>query len=44
MNANGWHYADGGKTFGPVDLAELQVVFSRISEPRNLLVWSLSGI
>jgi hypothetical protein len=39
MNANGWHYARGEKTFGPVDLKELQVVFSRISEPRNLLVW-----
>src|SRR6516165_1820869 len=37
--ANGWHYAQGEKTFGPVDLKELQVVFSRISDPRNLLVW-----
>ena len=39
MNANGWHYAEGGKTFGPVDLEELQVILSRISDPRNLLVW-----
>jgi Protein of unknown function (DUF2569)/GYF domain 2 len=39
MNANGWHYAQGEKTFGPVDLKELQVILSRISEPRNLLVW-----
>ena len=39
MNANGWHYAQGEKTFGPVDLKELQVVFSRISDPCNLLVW-----
>jgi hypothetical protein len=39
MNASGWHYAEGGKTFGPVDLKELQVVFSRLSDPRNLLVW-----
>jgi GYF domain 2 len=39
MNANGWHYAQGEKTFGPVDLKELQVVLSRISDPRNLLVW-----
>jgi Protein of unknown function (DUF2569)/GYF domain 2 len=39
MNANGWHYAQGEKTFGPVDLKELQVILSRISDPRNLLVW-----
>src|SRR5262245_47858980 len=38
---NGWHYAEGGKTFGPVDLKELQVVFSRISNPRDLLVWKV---
>jgi len=41
MNANGWHYAEGEKTFGPVDLKELQVIFSRISDPHNLLVWKL---
>jgi GYF domain 2 len=39
MNANGWHYAEGGKTFGPVDLKELQVILFRISDPRDLLVW-----
>ena len=39
FDATGWHYAQGEKTFGPVDLRELQVVLSRISEPRNLLVW-----
>jgi hypothetical protein len=39
MNANGWHYAKGEKTFGPVDLKEMQVVLSQISDPRNLLVW-----
>jgi hypothetical protein len=39
MNASGWHYAEGGKTFGPVDLKDLEVVFSRLSDPRNLLVW-----
>lgn len=38
-NANGWHYAEGENTFGPVDLKEIQVVFSKISDPRNLLVW-----
>src|SRR6266478_5679299 len=41
MNANGWHYAEGEKTFGPVDLKELQVILSRISDPRNLLVWKV---
>jgi hypothetical protein len=39
LNANGWYYAQGEKTFGPVDLKELQVILSRISDPRNLLVW-----
>jgi GYF domain 2 len=38
-NANGWYYAVGEKTFGPVDLKEMQVVLSKISDPRNLLVW-----
>jgi hypothetical protein len=41
MNSNGWHYAEGEKTFGPVDLKELQVVLSRISNPCNLLVWKV---
>jgi hypothetical protein len=39
MNANSWHYAEGEKTFGPMDLKEIQVVLSQISDPRNLLVW-----
>jgi hypothetical protein len=39
MNASGWHYIEGQKTFGPVDLKEIQVVLSQISDPRNLLVW-----
>src|SRR5262245_62148783 len=39
MNANGWYYAEGQKTFGPVDLKDLQVVLSRLPDPRNLLVW-----
>jgi Protein of unknown function (DUF2569)/GYF domain 2 len=41
MNANGWHYAEGEKTFGPTDLKEIQVVLSQISDPRNLLVWKV---
>jgi hypothetical protein len=39
MNANGWHYAEGEKTYGPMDLRQLQVVLSQVSDPRNLLVW-----
>ena len=41
MNANGWHYAKGEKTFGPLDLKEIQVVLSQISDPRNVLVWKI---
>src|SRR5262245_35490743 len=37
--ANGWHYAQGKKTFGPLDVTELQVVLSRLPNPHNLLVW-----
>jgi hypothetical protein len=39
MNTNGWHYAEGDKTFGPVDLKQMQVVLSQTSDPRNLMVW-----
>ena len=40
MNA-GWHYAKGGKTFGPMDLKQMQVVLSQFSAPRNLMVWKV---
>jgi hypothetical protein len=32
MNANGWHYAEGEKTFGPTDLKEIH----RSSSPKFL--------
>jgi GYF domain 2 len=34
-----WHYAEGEKTVGPLDLKEMQSVLSEISDPRNLRVW-----
>lgn len=37
---NGWHYIEGTTPVGPVDLDQLQLVLSRISDPRNLLVWN----
>jgi hypothetical protein len=36
---NGWHYAEGNRTVGPLDLKEMQVVLSKVSAPRNLQVW-----
>jgi GYF domain 2 len=36
---NGWHYAEGEKTVGPLDLKEMQIVLSKVSDPRNLQVW-----
>ena len=38
---NGWHYAEGGKTVGPLDSKEMQVILSKISDPRNLQVWKV---
>jgi GYF domain 2 len=38
---NGWHYAEGGKAVGPVDSKEMQVILSKISDPRNLQVWKV---
>lgn len=37
--SNGWHYAEGGKTVGPVDLRGLETVLSRAPDPRSVLVW-----
>src|SRR6516164_3306672 len=38
MNANGWHYAQGDKTFGPVDLKESSLwraaFFGRLNRAR----------
>jgi len=36
---DGWHYIEGTKQVGPVDLEEIKAVVSKISDPRNLLVW-----
>jgi len=36
---NGWHYAKGKKTVGPLDLKQMQIVLSKVSDPRNLQVW-----
>jgi hypothetical protein len=36
---NGWHYAEGKKTVGPLDLKQMQIVLSKVSDPRNLQVW-----
>jgi hypothetical protein len=38
---NGWHYAEGGKTVGPLDLKGMQVILSKTSDPRNLQVWKV---
>jgi GYF domain 2 len=38
---NGWHYAEGGKAVGPLDSKEMQVILSKISDPRNLQVWKV---
>jgi hypothetical protein len=36
-----WHYAEGEKSVGPLNLNEMQEVFSKVSDPRNLLVWKV---
>jgi hypothetical protein len=38
MMTNGWHYAEGEKTVGPVDFKEMQIV---LSKSRNLRVWKV---
>jgi hypothetical protein len=35
---DGWHYAEGGKA---VESKEMQVILSKIFDPRNLLVWKV---
>jgi GYF domain 2 len=37
--SDGWHYAEGRKTVGPLTLTEMQRVLSKVSDPHNLLVW-----
>jgi hypothetical protein len=38
---DGWHYVEGERTVGPIDLREMQIVVSKISDPRNLWVWKI---
>jgi GYF domain 2 len=38
---DGWHYVEGERTVGPIDLREMQIVLSKISDPRNLWVWKI---
>ena len=37
--AVGWYYVEGEKTVGALNAQEMQIVLSKIAEPRNLLVW-----
>ena len=39
--SDGWHYAQGQKSFGPLDLSKMQEVFSKASNPGNILVWKV---
>lgn len=36
-----WHYAKGQKSVGPLDLSTMLEVFSKASDPRNILVWKV---
>ena len=38
---NGWHYAEGGKTVGPLALNEMEAVLCTVPDPRNLRVWKV---
>jgi len=39
--SDGWHYAEGQKSVGPLDWSKMQDVFSKASNPRNILVWKV---
>jgi len=39
--SDGWHYAQGQKSVGPLDLSKMKEVFSKASNPRNILVWKV---
>jgi GYF domain 2 len=39
--SDGWHYAQGQKSIGPLDLSKMQEVLSKASNPRNILVWKV---
>ena len=37
--SDGWHYAEGEKTVGPVNLRGLRTILTRAPDPRIVLVW-----
>jgi hypothetical protein len=34
-----WYYSDGDEPVGPVSLADLTAILSRIANAKNLLIW-----
>ena len=36
-----WYYADGDKSVGPLSFADLTAVLSRVSNPKDVLVWRI---
>ena len=41
MSTHAGGTTQGGKTVGPLDLKEMQIILSKISDPRNLQVWKV---
>lgn len=37
--SNTWYYSEGDKSVGPLSLAELTAILSRVSDARDVLVW-----
>jgi hypothetical protein len=37
--SDGWYYADGDKSVGPLSLADLTAMLSRVSNAKDVLVW-----
>jgi len=37
--SNGWHYEEGGKTVGPIDVRGLKTILTRAPDPRSVWVW-----
>jgi hypothetical protein len=37
--SDNWYYAEGNKSVGPISLADLAAILSRVSDARNVLVW-----
>src|SRR2546423_140895 len=36
---NVWHYAEGSKSVGPISVADLTTILSRVSNAKDVLVW-----